>query len=183
MTQSDKLWQSELWAHGENRSFFVEIVDHVLIPEDTRSHSKQSSTSVERSKIFRTNKTKIGEYRVKFGRVHSYSIVTLTHSLTHPLTQYDDIVAFASIGGNSHKKRTKTIYNGPECSLGYFFLFRTPENVYLNWRRRNVSEYAIFGTMGRWNDRANDIYQHYDNSFNAHARIHELKMKRDTPNG
>ena len=32
-------------------------------------------------------------------------------------------------------------------------------------------------TVHRWNDQASDISVHYDNSFIAHARIHELKMR------
>ena len=44
-----------------------------------------------------------GSNRVKVGRAHSYSIVTLTHSLTQSITQREGIVASPPIGCSSHK--------------------------------------------------------------------------------
>ena len=60
--------------------------DHVLIPSDIPGHSKQSSTDVEQSTMFR-NKQKLTSGNIGIGSksaefVGSFSIVTLTHSFT-----------------------------------------------------------------------------------------------------
>ena len=68
--------------------------DHVLIPSDIPGHSKQSLTDVEQSTMFR-NKQKLTLGNIGIGSKSaefvgsSFSIVTLTHSLT----QQDNIVA------------------------------------------------------------------------------------------
>ena len=63
------------------RAFSWGLCDYVLIPSNIRSHSKQSSTSAERPKIFQ-NKQK-----VRLGNIRSKSAelirILLLHSLTH----------------------------------------------------------------------------------------------------
>ena len=73
------------------------------------------------------HKIMIGEYRIKIGRVRrSFVFYCYTHSLTHSLTQTDNIVAYAR--GSKLQKACETgIY--PSCfkpSEGLVFLIYFP---------------------------------------------------------
>ena len=77
----------KLRAHGKSK---IISCDHVLIQSNIRGHSKQFSTNVEQSTMFRNKRSaKIGEYRIEIGRVHQWAWVLLLHSRT----QRDNIEA------------------------------------------------------------------------------------------
>ena len=83
MTKNKRRNQTSCEDMAKIRAFSERLCDHMLIPS-TCKHSKPFKASVDKHSatedIPEQIKTKIGEYRVKIGRVRLYSIVRLTHS-------------------------------------------------------------------------------------------------------